>query len=117
MLPDRDDLTGLATWDAHREAWVPLHGKQASAAAVLGDAWAWDGYYGAFFANPGTEKPVPVQPSTRELMVHLRQRCNMVRTAARAAETTADPLASGKLWRCIAQLEEDVKALRRRTGR
>jgi hypothetical protein len=47
----------FGSWDEHRSCWVPEYGKQDELAARLGDGWAWDDYYGSFFANPGTETP------------------------------------------------------------
>lgn len=57
MTNERDDLKGLATWDAHRSCWVPEHGKQGEVASVLGGGWAFDDYYSAFFANAPEAKP------------------------------------------------------------
>ena len=51
----------VAYWDEVFEAWVPANGNTREAvAAILGDGWAWDDYYMAFFANKA-EKPVTVE--------------------------------------------------------
>lgn len=48
-------------YDDHRNVWVPLEGGLDIIKALLGDAWEFDSYYGAFFwdvANVGREPDI-----------------------------------------------------------
>jgi hypothetical protein len=60
-------LYGEATWDEHRQAWVPENGQRDAVASKLGAGWTFDEYYHAFFASKPADAAALEAPAVEML--------------------------------------------------